>query len=270
MQRVLLANTSIQSSRIAFGTASLHHLRRPQREAVLLAALDHGITHFDTAPSYGFGIAERALAILPGRTDATVATKVGLYPPGGADGNAAMVLTRKLAGRFLPRLSRAVSDQRVVRARESFHGSLRRMRRDRVDILFLHEPRLELLACDEWMRWLESERDRLGAIGIAGEPQRLLPFVACASPFAAVIQSRDSVDREESAMLRAAGRNPQITYGHLVHRRAAVEPIESLRLAAARFPGTVFLVSTRRPERLRELARCVESVDPTPPGNGAR
>lgn len=258
MQMLRVANTSVRASRIAFGTAALHHLRRAEREALLLEAVGNGITHFDTAPYYGFGIAERALATLSKRPDVTIATKVGLYPPGGADAHAGVVSARKIFGRLVPRMSRPIVDLEVSRARESLRGSLRRMRRDRVDILFLHEPRPELVATDEWMRWLESEGDRVGAVGLAGEPERILPFVNVNSPLAAVIQTRDSFQLQEAAPLRAAGHSPHITYGHLGKGYPVRDAHERLARAVACFPETILLVSTRRRERVRLLARSVE------------
>src|SRR5262245_58980478 len=159
MQSLRVGNTALRVSRIAFGTAAVHHLpHAAQRETLLRSAADMGISHFDTSPYYGFGIAERALAALAHQSSTTtVATKVGLYPAGGADAPGVAVFCRKVAGRVVPALSRAVVDFLVARARDSLSGSLCRMRRERVDVLFLHEPRRELVQTDEWMRWMESE-----------------------------------------------------------------------------------------------------------------
>jgi D-threo-aldose 1-dehydrogenase len=257
MQWLRVANTGLRASRIAFGTAAIHHLRRaPQQQRLLLAAADSGISHFDTSPYYGFGIAERALAVLAPRcATTTVATKVGLYPAGGADAPAVAVFCRKVAGRVVPGLSRAIVDFHVARARDSLSGSLRRMRRERVDVLFLHEPRRELVQTDEWLRWAEAEKDRVGALGVAGEAERLLPFIKASSPLATIVQTRDSLARQEAAPLRAAGCRPHITYGHLAQREAAARVAETLTRTIAHWPDTIFLISTRRAERIRDLAR---------------
>lgn len=258
MDMLRVANANISASRIAFGTSGLHHVAAPERERLLLTALENGVTHFDTSPYYGFGVAERALATLATKA-VTVATKVGLYPPGGADSSESIVLARKVVGRFVPRLSRPIASLNVAHARASLLGSLRRMRRDRVDLLFLHEPRYDLLSCDEWLRWLDSERDRIGAVGVAGEPQHLLPFVMASSPMAGVVQARDSLRSEEAAPLREAGHAPQITFGHLANRDPALSVTQVLCRAMERFPSTILLVSTRRPEHIREWTRCVET-----------
>ena len=81
MQRIKLKNTDLEVSKIGFGTGSLHHLFFSlSRREILSAALDGGITHFDTARLYGNGIAEKELSSLlgkNGRHNITIATKVG-------------------------------------------------------------------------------------------------------------------------------------------------------------------------------------------------
>lgn len=256
MMKIELRGTPSTVSRIALGTASLHHLSDPQaRRRLIGAALDAGITHFDTAPYYGFGLAETTLDMLA-RESATVATKVGLYPPGGADQSRRAVLARKIAGRLVASLSRPVVDWSVTTARHSLTQSLRRLRRDRVDLLLLHEPDHALYDCDEWQRWLESERDRVGAFGVAGEASAILPFVAAKDPVAAVIQTRDSARNHEAAALRALGRDPQITFGHLAARAPGdnSSAVQALSQALHDRPGSVVLVSTRQESRIRELA----------------
>lgn len=62
MRRIILPGTALSVSRFIFGTASLFRAgRRSERLRLLDAAYDHGLTHFDTAPYYGFGSAERDL-----------------------------------------------------------------------------------------------------------------------------------------------------------------------------------------------------------------
>ena len=81
MQRIFLPGTDLQTSRLGFGTGSLHHaFRTRERQAILGAALDAGFTHFDTARMYGDGLAERELGrFLKGRRGrATLGTKFGL------------------------------------------------------------------------------------------------------------------------------------------------------------------------------------------------
>ena len=50
MQQRTIDQTDLQVSQIALGTGSLHHLSSSAaRQALLLAAFDAGITHFDTS-----------------------------------------------------------------------------------------------------------------------------------------------------------------------------------------------------------------------------
>jgi aryl-alcohol dehydrogenase-like predicted oxidoreductase len=62
MKRIVIPRTSLKSSRLVFGTLSLHRLAAANARSRLLSiAYDKGITHFDTARMFGDGIAERAL-----------------------------------------------------------------------------------------------------------------------------------------------------------------------------------------------------------------
>src|SRR5258708_3808860 len=111
MRQVVLPGTSIRVSRLSLGTGSLHHLRTSRaRQALLTAAYDNGFTHFDSAPSYGFGTAEQELGrfISGGSRRITIATKIGLYPPRGSRPSLASVWGRKMAGRMFPACSRLV------------------------------------------------------------------------------------------------------------------------------------------------------------------
>jgi len=261
MEKVSVTGSALVCSRIAFGTSALHHLHSArERKELLFTALDCGITHFDTAPYYGFGIAETSLAALARRaSDVTIATKVGLYPPGGAD-SPHLVLARKVLGKVWPALSKPIADMSVDLARKSLAGSLRRMRREKTDLLLLHEPDLDLLATDEWQRWLDTERDKVGDVGIAGEARHVLPFIRRGHPLGRIVQTRDSINGNEAASIREAGHAPQITFGHLARRDQSVPVSRTLMDALERFPGVVLLVSTRGTARVRELARYAAAV----------
>ena len=251
--------TDIRTSRIGFGTASLHHLfSRSERLALLDEALSGGVTHFDTSPFYGFGLAEQDLGtFLQGRRDTvTLATKIGLYPVGPAAGSAAGVWARKAGGRIVPALSRPVGDWSPVRARHSLDHSLRRLRTDHVDLLLVHEPPASLLGDNGLHDWLEGERraGRIRAYGIAGTADCCAPFVAAGDPLARLVQTADRLDRRDADFLTDAGRDLQITYGYLKAMiDGAAEP--TLRAALDRNAQGIVLVSTRSRERLRSLAR---------------
>src|SRR5271169_1306729 len=217
VRKVLLENTSLKLSRLGFGTSRLFNVASPRlRQRLLASAHDHGMTHFDTAPLYGFGVAERELKpVLARHPDATIATKVGLYPPGGADQHDFSVFFRKVAGKLVPIFSKAVVDWSVDRARKSLDGSLRRLGRIRIDLYLLHEPEAHLLAADEWLSWLESERDRVAAFGIAADAATLPAFLTGRHPLARIVQCSDSIANAEADVLIRAGVPLQITYGYI-------------------------------------------------------
>lgn len=261
MNQVQLPGTAIRVSRIAFGTASLHHLYgAADRQALLRAAADAGITHFDTSPYYGYGLAEMDLGrFVRGRRAAvTVTTKVGLYPWGFDNAHAAGVWSRKALGKLVPRLSLPVVDWQVARARTSLIASLRRLGTDYVDFLLLHEPEPDLIARDEWLAWLDSEQSagRVRAWGVAGTAARVGPWAMARHPLARVVQTQDSLDQHQADFLTASGRDLQFTYGYLSAGRSVsggLNPEEVLRQALDRNRTGAVLVSTRRVERLRRL-----------------
>ena len=102
------------------------------------AAWDAGIRYFDTAPHYGLGLSERrlgeALTRRP-REAYVVSTKVGrrlepLPDPRGQDSE----------GFAVPATHRRVWDFTRDGVRRSLEESLQRLRLDRIDIAYIHDP----------------------------------------------------------------------------------------------------------------------------------
>ncbi len=118
MELVELGGSGLRVSRVGLGCNNFGgRLELAATRAVVDAALDVGVTFFDTAESYGNGGgSERFLGeILEGRRDRVVlATKVGWGSETG-DGSAATV-------------------------RNAIEGSLERLRTDHVDLYYLHKP----------------------------------------------------------------------------------------------------------------------------------
>jgi aryl-alcohol dehydrogenase-like predicted oxidoreductase len=91
MEYVELGRSGLRVSRICFGSwqfgGDWGAVERDEAKAAVRAALDHGVTFFDTAQAYGFGESESLLAEALGddirRDDVVVATKGGLRPAGG-------------------------------------------------------------------------------------------------------------------------------------------------------------------------------------------
>lgn len=108
------------------------HARR-----VVYAALDAGITLFDTADTYGEGASEEILgrALRGHRHEVVVATKVGMHrhagvpAPGGAPGGEALLAPGTYTQDATPRYLIAATE-----------NSLRRLGTDYIDLLQLHYP----------------------------------------------------------------------------------------------------------------------------------
>jgi len=263
MDYVIIPGTQLYVSRLAFGTASLHRLLSARERSNLLGtALDSGITHFDTAPYYGFGLAEKDISslIFNRRAAVTVATKVGLYPVGWYATSGLDVLLRKAAGKVCGALSRPQVDWSVRRAEQSLNLSLARMRTDYVDLLYLHEPSPMLINLDEFRRWGERavESGKARYLGLAGTPHRFSNWLKVTDSFGTVVQSQDSVGsgEGESECVLHAGRPLQFTYGYLRDRhdlQTVDVPARTLKKALIRNHAGAVLFSTRSTVRLRQL-----------------
>ncbi|MEU0510833.1 MULTISPECIES: aldo/keto reductase [Amycolatopsis] len=128
----------------ALGAANLGNLYAPmsdeQAHAVLEAAWDSGIRHFDTAPHYGLGLSERRLgAFLAGkpRAEFVVSTKAGRLLVPDPDGANRLDEANHFA---VPAGHRRVWDFSADGVRRSLDDSLTRLGLDSVDILYLHDP----------------------------------------------------------------------------------------------------------------------------------
>lgn len=257
MRQVTLLGTNLGVSRFVFGTASLHYLGGLKVQvAHLEAAAAAGFTHFDTAPLYGFGGAERAIgAAFGGNAAITITTKVGLYPPGDSHQGYTAMLARKVGGKLWPTLSRSVADLSAARARCSFEDSLRRLGRAYVDLLLLHDPMPGLLQTDEWLRWRETEADRIRHVGVCGPAEMVSPFLEAGGPLAEVIQVRDGLDTREADIVTSIGRPLQLTYGYFSSDAAAGRSgAEIVAAALARNCTGAILVYTRSRARMDEFA----------------
>lgn len=145
-ERVQLGRTGLRITRIGLGTAPLGNLYDPvsddEATAVVERAYDLGIRFFDTAPLYGYGIAERRLgAVLrqKPRDSYVLSTKVGRLlrsdrapdPSQFFEGDPFYKATPPVAPLF-----DFSHDGALVSHRES----LERLGLDGVDILHIHDP----------------------------------------------------------------------------------------------------------------------------------
>ena len=103
MKKIILPKTELAVSKFIFGTANLFSAgTNKKRQEILSAAVDVGFSHFDTAPYYGFGLAESDLArIFKEHPELTFTTKVGIYPPGGGGSQQKKYLVESYLEKFL-------------------------------------------------------------------------------------------------------------------------------------------------------------------------
>ena len=267
MRKIRLPGASLSCSRFIFGCAGLFNVGTQKRRlAVLEAAVDSGFSHFDTAPYYGFGMAERDLAdVLKRHHHVTLTTKVGIYSPGGENQSYGEIFLRKAGGRFLPSLSRPTVSFELALARKSLEGSLCRLGRDHIDLYMLHEPRVELVATDEWRGWFQGLMSSgvIGGFGIAATVDRVQGFLEKAPELAPVVQTIDSLDRREADVLTLYGRPLQITYGYVsaARERGDTRSVsEILHAGLKRNRGGALIVNTRRVERLPQYRAILEAM----------
>jgi aryl-alcohol dehydrogenase-like predicted oxidoreductase len=116
-------------SAIGLGCMNICHaygapVSEAQAERLLLAALDAGVTHFDTAALYGFGASERLVGKVlgPHRAKFTLASKCGMQ---GVDVAGDGKLVRVIDGR--PDTLKATCE-----------AALQRLRTDVIDLYYLH------------------------------------------------------------------------------------------------------------------------------------
>ena len=122
MEQRALGRTGLRVSALGFGGGAVGGLLvrgdHNDQARALARALEAGMTYFDTAPSYGHGRSEETLGRILGELEAwdrvVVGTKVRLQPADFSDPAAAI--------------------------QRSCEDSLRRLRRDAVDLLQLHNP----------------------------------------------------------------------------------------------------------------------------------
>jgi len=179
-----IPNAPVKSSSIGIGCAYLtagslsHHEHR-----LIVAAFEAGARHFDVAPQYGLGTAERVLGEALGRRrlEVSITTKVGILRPSVPSYKlTARALVAPLRNRLRKtgtlgrNLSAALlGAERVLdftpgRIGLSLDESLRALRTDRVDLFLLHMPRRADVT-DEVIAALQASKaaGKAGAIGLA-------------------------------------------------------------------------------------------------------
>ena len=199
MQTVQVGITGRTTTQLGYGCSSLMGaMGRAESLAVLEAAFEAGIRHFDVAPMYGYGQAEGVLGEFISRHsgEATVTTKYGI-PPAARQGliGIARSLARPVV-RAVPGLKRGLTSAAVrvtgagakaaftaAEARESLERSLRELKTGHIDVWLLHEATLADLH-DPALLSLMHESEEAGKIGTfgVGSGREEIDAIAAVSP----------------------------------------------------------------------------------------
>lgn len=180
----LSTQTGAPVSRLGIGCGRLGSISNlasiGECKRALAAALDAGITLFDTADSYGQGDSERILAgvLSKRRREAFVVTKIGTVFPGATALHKVLKPAVRLAARYVPPVRAKVLAKRghASTVAQNFEpaylasaldASLLRLQTDAVDALLLHNPPESVLSDPETARFLEQARG-CGKVRYAG------------------------------------------------------------------------------------------------------
>lgn len=178
-----LGSSPVRVTRLGVGTMPLGNLFLPlsdaEAQAVVERALTVGVRYFDTAPAYGFGLAEqrvgRALRGLP-RDRWVLSTKVGRLLRADAPPDPGHSIDGQPIFKEVPALN-PVFDFSYDGTLRSMEESLKRLGLERVDLVFIHDPDAFFgEAMDGAYRALERLRagGAVGAIGVGMNQAEML------------------------------------------------------------------------------------------------
>lgn len=225
MNTVYFESLGLRLSKIAFGCAPvMGRIGRAQSLRAMHTAFDAGVTHFDVARSYGYGEAENVLGAFAAdkRDRITIATKFGIAPP---KQQRALRLIKPLVRQItrhvtsLRSLVRSASTHTLTAgafdlpsARRSFDDSLRALKMDYVDMLFLHDCSPDDPLSDELLSWLESlvRAGKARTWGIATQREWIDHFCTSLQYQPRIVQYQNSISDQRN--LAAAKALPAILH----------------------------------------------------------
>lgn len=165
IERRLLGATGLHVSSIGMGCAKLGAFWQGRSPKAGRQALDEarrsGVNFFDTADCYARGLSERILgsALRHHRDDVVICTKVGLLKTPLAIASAHRSGERRRIGmselRGLARDGRAAQCFTPRYIERALERSLGRLRTDRVELLLLHSPSVEVIRAQAFLGALE-------------------------------------------------------------------------------------------------------------------
>jgi aryl-alcohol dehydrogenase-like predicted oxidoreductase len=240
-----IPETQLKVSRVALGTSPLggrEEIDIPGSIATIRTALDQGINLIDTAPVYGFGLAERIVGVaLEGRRGhAVIATKTGLGWSGGT-------------------VYRNASRTQIM---QDIDASLRRLKTDYIDIYQIHwpDPLVPVEETAEAMRTLH-EQGRIRAIGVSNLSVAEIERFRRVAPLHVVESPYNLFERSiEAELLPYCRDNDIVTFGS--------SPLCRGLLSGSMRPATTFKDDDRRradpkfqPPNFRHYLDAVRQLD---------
>ena len=241
MKQLHLFPGSAPTTNLGFGTTSMMGLSATRDRLGLLAcAFEAGIRHFDTAPYYGYGEAERVMGeFLTGRRDqVTITTKYGIQAPAVLKARWVNLLARRIL-RLVPSMRKALSRQaqslskkcvfNPAEARRSLDQSLAALKTDHMDLFLLHEPTFADAASDEIHGFLADElrRGRIKAFGCGGNYRVIQDIATAELATAEWLQFEDNVLSRRIEGMRPDG-SRCITFGSFKALSALTHWLESV------------------------------------------
>ncbi|MFI5071382.1 MAG: aldo/keto reductase [Terriglobales bacterium] len=250
MRTQILGQTGIESSHLGFGCVQLTSLCSRREAHVLLEhAFDQGITHFDVARAYGFGRAEGILStFLRGKRDrVTVATKLGIQPPSGIAGNRWVIDSAKKLLAAFPGMQRRVRQRGGAMGRSgvfapsaalmSLETSLRELRTDYVDVLFLHEATVAEASDEALIGMLRQQVDKgkVRCLGLASDFSKLSSSAESVPEQYRILQFNDNAANRNLERLTHREQRTIITHSIFQPARVLPEAIATHPEIASKF-----------------------------------
>lgn len=233
--------------------------------AAVTAALDSGVTFFDTSDSYGhatefgFGCNEEFLgkALKGRRHEAVIGTKFGFLPSAGGIQNGAHLSERGVSAATVR------ADPAYIRS--ACEASLKRLGVDYIDLYFAHRLSPEV-PVEETIGAMAGliEEGKVGHIGLCGVSSHLLERAAAVHPIAALESEWSLWTRDIEHEVLAVARRHNIgvvTYaplgrGFLTGQLKTFEdlPPDDLRRTFPRFQGDNFRKNLELVDHIHALA----------------
>jgi aryl-alcohol dehydrogenase-like predicted oxidoreductase len=201
LQSIALGGPGMRSPTLGFGcSAMMGRVGRRASLAALAAAYDAGILFYDTARSYGYRESEALLGeFLRGRRHSVLlSTKFGILPSPISPWKRALKPVARALLQVAPSARKAMQRQlsamsssgdfSVSALHASLDASLRALRTDYVDFLFLHEAPASVLHQQDLLAALEQlvAAGKIRRAGIAAQPKVIETALAAQLP---VLQS---------------------------------------------------------------------------------